>query len=288
VDDGSTDNSGKLCDEYKRLDKRIKAYHKENGGLSDARNYGIEKAKGKYICFVDSDDYVTSDMCEILYNDIISTNADVAMCNLVDCYGIICKIDNSNIERCVFSPEEAIREVMLGEKVRISVNAKLYRKNLFDKIEFEKGKTYEDAIIMVELLDKCEKISYNSSKVYYYIHRENSITTQRFSEKCYDVIYAYEKNRDIIMSKYPKIIYIADIRLCWARFVILERMAMSDATFDDNAIRYLKKRFLSIMRSRCLFGNLKKISLVILLLSKRMYRKVVKYYYRKKRSLVAN
>ena len=82
VNDGSTDNSGKLCDSLSKLDDRIKVYHKENGGLSDARNYGVERANGKYIGFVDSDDFIDSDMYKTLYDVIKRENADVAECNM--------------------------------------------------------------------------------------------------------------------------------------------------------------------------------------------------------------
>ena len=82
VDDGATDKSGKLCDELAKLDNRIMAYHKKNGGLSDARNYGVERATGDYIGFVDGDDYIDAEMYEKLYEAIKKENVDVAECNL--------------------------------------------------------------------------------------------------------------------------------------------------------------------------------------------------------------
>jgi glycosyltransferase involved in cell wall biosynthesis len=87
IDDGSTDSSGRICDEYLKRDSRIKVFHKENGGLSSARNYGIEKSTGKYIGFVDSDDYIAKDMYEVLYNNLQRENADVSMCGNYDVWG---------------------------------------------------------------------------------------------------------------------------------------------------------------------------------------------------------
>ena len=200
VDDGSTDSSGKMCEELSKMDKRVKVFHKKNGGLSDARNYGIDKAIGEYICFVDSDDFVTKDMCEILYGDIKKFNVDVAFCSFIDCYGNIPIVNNNIYERYKLTKKEAIEYVMIGDKVPISAVAKLYKKSVFDKVRFTKGKTYEDALIMIELLDNCENISFNTSKVYYYIHRMNSITTKKFSKNNYDVIYAYKKNYKIIQE----------------------------------------------------------------------------------------
>ena len=86
VDDGSTDLSGKICDEWKTKDSRIQVIHKKNGGLSDARNVGVELAKGKYIGFVDSDDYVSDDMFQILYQNIEKENADISICGMYHCY----------------------------------------------------------------------------------------------------------------------------------------------------------------------------------------------------------
>ena len=82
VDDGATDRSGEICDELAKLDNRIKVYHKKNGGLSDARNYGVERATGSYVGFVDSDDYIDAEMYEKLYEAITKEAADVAECNL--------------------------------------------------------------------------------------------------------------------------------------------------------------------------------------------------------------
>ena len=86
VDDGSPDSCGKICDEYAKNDSRVKVIHKQNEGLSEARNVGIMAAKSPYIGFVDSDDYVAEDMYEMLYENLIKTNADVSVCGLYDCY----------------------------------------------------------------------------------------------------------------------------------------------------------------------------------------------------------
>ena len=86
VDDGSTDDSGNICDKYAKKDKRIKVIHKENGGLSDARNIGLSIANGRYLQFVDSDDFIHKQMIEILYNTIINNNADISICDFDKVY----------------------------------------------------------------------------------------------------------------------------------------------------------------------------------------------------------
>ena len=285
VDDGSTDSSGKMCDDYKKVDKRIKVYHKKNGGLSDARNYGIDKSKAKYVGFVDSDDFITEDMYEILYNSIKKYDADISLARVIDCYDDIPEINNTDAKDCLFNKEEAIKKVMEAEEVSVHAVSKLYKKELFNDLRFEVGRTTEDGIIMIELLDKCNKIAYNSSCVYYYIHRENSITTRKFNEKTgYDVIYAYEKNKKIIEEKYPDLIDIANMRLCWAHFIVLDRMAKSDYEIDMNIVKYLRKRFSFIMKSKY-FTKGRKLSMMLLKVSSRLYIKAIKLFYNRRRKV---
>ncbi|HDT8053597.1 TPA: glycosyltransferase, partial [Enterococcus faecalis] len=86
VDDGSPDSSGAMCDQFAEQDQRVKVIHKENGGLSDARNAGIEIATGEYLGFVDSDDYIADDMYELLYTNIVKEDADLSICGIYDVY----------------------------------------------------------------------------------------------------------------------------------------------------------------------------------------------------------
>lgn len=281
VDDGSSDDSGKKCDSLSKIDNRIKVFHKENGGLSDARNYGIDKSMGKYVCFVDSDDFVTIDMCEILYNDILKYKTDVSCCTYIDYYDDKTVIKNDDVERYKVSKEEAIRYVMIGDKIPISAVAKLYKKSIFDEIKFEKNRAYEDALIMIELFDKCKNISINTSKVYYYVHRKNSITTSKYNKKrdC-DVIFAYEKNKSIIEKKYPDMIEIANMRLCWAYFHVLDNMIRSNYKNNKEIVKYLRDNYTFIMKSKY-FTKSRKISMFFLKKSVYLYKLIVKFFSKK-------
>ena len=87
VDDGSTDNSGNICDTYKSIDNRVRVIHKDNGGLSDARNFGIEAATGEFLYFIDGDDFIHEDTLESMYNSIMKTNSDISVCNMIRYYG---------------------------------------------------------------------------------------------------------------------------------------------------------------------------------------------------------
>ena len=199
VNDGSTDNSGKLCDELAKKDERIRVIHKENGGLSDARNRGIDEAESDLVGFIDSDDYIDSDMYEVLLKNLNNTDADLSMCALYDVYNNTPEAQVTNKETWELSSEQAIKMVMEAKILSVTAVNKLYRKSLFSDLKFEVGKIAEDAFIMVKLLDKCKKIVATNEKKYYYVHRENSITTQKFSTKFLNVIVAYEKNSYIIL-----------------------------------------------------------------------------------------
>ena len=285
IDDGSTDSSGKICDRYEKLDKRIKVIHQKNGGLSKARNIGIDNAKGKYIGFIDSDDFIKEDMYEILYKTIKDTNSDMAMCRVLDCFGKIPDIDNSESKIFVYEPMQAIKKVMEAEDVSVHAVSKLYKKALFDKgLRFEIGRTSEDAIIMVELIDNCKRIAYINSYEYYYIHRENSITTKKFSSKNYDVIYAYKKNYDILSKKYPELLDIAKTRLCWAYFNVLDNMIKSNYKIDNKIVKYLRNNFKFIIKNNY-FTKSRKISMIILKVNTKIYSFAIKEFYKRQRKI---
>ena len=175
VDDGSPDNCGKICDEYAKKDTRIEVIHKANGGLSDARNVGISKAKGRYIGFVDSDDYIKEDMYEILLNLIKKYDADVSICNLYDVIdGNECIRNKENGIR-EYSRIDILKEILLDKNIQSYAWNKLYKKELFDEIKYPIGKKYEDIGTTFYLFEKCNKIVVTSEPEYYYLKRADSL-----------------------------------------------------------------------------------------------------------------
>ena len=278
VNDGSTDKSGELCDQLALRDQRIRVIHKENGGLSDARNRGIDEASADLIGFIDSDDYIDTDMYETLYRQIKEANADLSMCGHYDVYHQIPEKQVSEIKTWELSSEEAIEMVMEAKILSVTAVNKLYKKELFNHLRFEVGKIAEDAFIMIRLLDQCQKVVATNEKKYYYVHRENSITTQKFSLKFLNVIEAYEQNANIIREHYPAIADVATMRLNWAYFYVLDRLLVDsdfkDKLLEDKLIHYLKQNRVNILRD-ARFTNARKISFLALLFSRKLYTQIL-------------
>lgn len=281
VNDGSTDNSGKICDAYSKKDERIKVYHKENGGLSSARNYGIEKANGKYLGFVDSDDYIDSDMYELLLDNLIKFDADMSLCGLFDMYKG--KPQKTNTEDRTFeaTPEEAIKIVLEAEITSVTAVNKLYKRELFKEVRYPEGKDSEDAFVIIDLLMRCQKTVISTKQKYYYIHRSGSITTLRFSPQSLHVLEAYKKNYKLVEKNYPALISVAKMRLCWANFNVLDRLIFDTSKqfteIEKNVIRYIKNNYFFIMRNKY-FTISRKISATALMFSKKFYRDCVRLH----------
>ena len=278
VNDGSTDQSGDLCDQLALRDQRIRVIHKENGGLSAARNTGIDHASSDLIGFIDSDDYIDEDMYETLYRQLRESNADLSMCGHYDVFHQIPEKQVSEIKTWNLSSEEAIKMVMEAKVLSVTAVNKLYKKELFNHLKFEVGKIAEDAFIMIRLLDQCQKVVATNEKKYYYVHRENSITTQKFSLKFLNVIEAYEQNANIIREHYPVIADVATMRLNWAYFYVLDRLLIDsnfkDKLLEDKLINYLKQNRVNILKDSR-FTNARKISFLALLFSRKLYTQIL-------------
>ncbi|MBQ6381829.1 MAG: glycosyltransferase family 2 protein [Clostridia bacterium] len=199
VDDGSTDNSGKICDTIASDNKSVTVYHKLNGGLSSARNYGIERANGAYLGFVDSDDFVDTQMYEILMHELLSSGADAAVCDYYNYY-------NSEQYSVRQMPEKETT-VFEGESAKLRVYHefsacnKVYKRELFAQVRYPEGKLYEDARTMYKIADKVEKLVIVPKPLYYYRQRQTSImgtfSTDNFLDRVsvWDEIYDFEKDK---------------------------------------------------------------------------------------------
>ena len=188
VDDGSPDRCPEICDNYAAMDDRIKVIHKDNGGLSSARNVGIKQASGEYITFVDSDDILHNFMIECMMSIIRIKNADMAVCLMTrDLRKSSMIIDTSKIKIEIFSGKEACEKMYESSFASlITACGKIYKKRLLDGIWFPEGKIHEDDFTSYRFFLQCNKIVYIQSAMYLYRSRRESITTSKFTERNFD------------------------------------------------------------------------------------------------------
>lgn len=194
VDDGSPDNCGQICDDYAKKDNRIKVIHKENGGLSDARNIGIKNSTGKYITFIDSDDSVNKKYIEVLYNQLIATNSDISICSYLRFKNYIDSNTSVEIEDSeVLTRQDILLRLYGSNRVNYVIACgKLYKIELFQNIQFPKGKINEDEYTAYRLYESSNMVSYNSSQLYYYRTRNDSIMNKKISEKRLEVLNSFD------------------------------------------------------------------------------------------------
>lgn len=206
VDDGSPDKCPQICDEYAKKDNRIKVIHKNNGGLSDARNKGLDMATGKYISFVDSDDYIDKKMIEKLYNNLLKNEADISICNIYKIYpnGTKIKKNLPQSEITVSDEEKYIYTYNKYGMITVTAWSKLYKKEIFTNIRYPLGKIHEDEYIIFDILKKANKISYFDEALYYYLQRTESIIGT-FSLKRLDIITPHE-NKLLSLKDNPRLL----------------------------------------------------------------------------------
>lgn len=191
VDDGSPDSCPAMCDKFAEKDSRIIVIHKENGGLSDARNAGLDIARGEYIGFVDSDDYIAPTMYEVLMKRIVSDKSDLAVCEYVRVYDSGEQLKNKQWHqkahnKC-YTSNEFIADLFIhnsGAYV-VTVN-KLYNREIFRTLRFPFGKQHEDEFIIHRVIAQCKNISYIEDELYYYRQREGSIMNRTFNVRNLD------------------------------------------------------------------------------------------------------
>lgn len=192
VDDGSPDNCPQICDEYVKKDKRIKVIHKENGGLSSARNSGLNISTGDYISFLDSDDFWHKDYLAILLNICIKYDADIAQCNFIRGTEILFPVIEKKNKLKIFDNHS----IFLKGYSKIIVWAKLYKRQLFDGIRMPEGKINEDDYTTWKLYFKAKKILVTDQALYYYTVNKNSIMANQLKKPRLDFIEAYEERID--------------------------------------------------------------------------------------------
>ena len=176
VDDGSTDHSPAICDEFAEQDERIKVIHKRNGGLSDARNAGLDVATGEYIGFVDGDDWVDEDMYETLYHLIYEHQADISICTHYTELPNRTKVKYKSKKTKIFSSQKAIATLIEDKIIQNYIWEKLFKRELFTELRFPVGWSFEDIALCYKIFHKARKIVLLQTPKYHYRTRPGSIT----------------------------------------------------------------------------------------------------------------
>lgn len=289
IDDGSTDSSGKICDDYLLLDNRVVVIHKKNGGLSDARNKGISVSTGEFLMFIDSDDYIDSDMVESLIDASINFNKSIACCAKYiekECGEYYIKNYSKEVE--CYSKEETIKMLLTNNKIDTSACDKLFKKELFKNIKFPYGKVYEDLATIYQVVELTDGTVHIGNPKYHYIQRNGSIINSDFNSKhlqyvevSKSLVEHYKKNNEIkdyaLVNYYLAVVTtIMDIKMKKAvkkynsEYILLKR------EIKNNIISILKNKKISITKRIMIlfiFFNLVKSAYFIKLITKKIKSK---------------
>lgn len=284
VDDGSSDRSFEICESFAKKDNRVRAIHQPNSGVSRARNRGLDEAKGEYIGFVDGDDCIDKEMYERLYKNLADNNADISICGIVNCFvkkdGTTEKVRQSPVDGFwIFSGEQALKEALQSRLYSVNPVNKLFKKELFDKLRYPEGKISEDAFLIPVVISKAGKVVYDSKPMYYYLRRENSITTSNFSDRDWDVVEAYKNHLNMVSEKFPNLKEVAKFRYLWAYTYVIDKIMLSENSenyLEDfkKAFNFIKKNILQIIFNPY-FSLKRKIAVMVLLINKKIYKKMI-------------
>lgn len=248
VNDGSTDDSSHLCEEYANRYENVYVFHKENGGLSDARNFGVSKANSDWIFFLDPDDYLEDFTLELIVSiqevhhaDLISTKVRAtSKYNAYTSY----KLQEPDSKGLVPITKEKALEAMLDDKIAtVSACAKLYHKCILEKVPFPVGKIYEDFYVVGQHLALADKIMISPIETYNYYRREGSIVRSTFTEKRYEFFDAVAKNEEVVRKEYiqsEELIQSLQAKKILGGFVVIGAKAdsgLKDFTKDKELLR---------------------------------------------------
>ena len=247
IDDGSPDNCGAICDEYALKDARVRVIHQENRGVSVARNSGLQAANGKYIAFVDSDDYVAKDYLEVLITSMTDTNADIAVCSFTEVAEDTSDFVSVSDKACLpveFQANDKMIALCNSDQITNYLWNKLYKKDLFNEIRFPVNVAFwEDAAIMYRLFDLCEKVVFIDKTLYFYVFRSGSATKHVTINDVLAQYHVCMERLEFLKEKYPELENFLVCSVCsvaynaWA----LWQREKFDSKMICDAVKFLKE-----------------------------------------------
>lgn len=205
IDDGSTDNSGIICDNYKLIDNRIEVYHKNNGGAADARNYGLDHMRGEYVTFVDSDDYIDFNMYEVLIKNAEEKEALISGCPSITEHHNGASYNNlADREKGFVSGKECILDFFYSTKHAWGAcHNKIYDSLLFQNIRFPQINHFEDYVVSLQLFSNVNNIYFCNRPLYHYNSREGSVSKRGFYKEKLQILDTAEWMKTYIMHSNP-------------------------------------------------------------------------------------
>jgi len=255
VDDGSTDSSADICDEYAHRYANVHAFHKENGGLSDARNFGMKHAFGKWITFVDSDDTLCPNYVSTMVKFAEENTLDIAVCDFYqtseDELGRTHQKKSSDREY-FWEKHNGTKVLLYQKKFTTSACAKLYKRSLFSSVQFPVGKLHEDVGTIYKVFEMAQKIGYIDKRMYCYLQRNHSITHTVFSIRKMDYIFLTLEMIDYFKNNNPELIKAAISRHFSACFQVLLMCPLEEVWEKEYnfLIEEIKKYAPTVMRDR--------------------------------------
>lgn len=280
VDDGSTDDSGRICDEYAQEDDRVRVLHIENGGLSNARNTGVNVASAEWVIFIDSDDYYDRRTVEYLVQlqkkyavDLVATSViEVRDFQSDDFIGSLTDIDSLKLDRYT-----ALKEMFYGNIVGTHPGGKLYKKEILMKFPFPKGMIYEDLAVSFEHIGACNEIAVGYINLYKYYRRPGSIVNSSYSDKFLDFYKAIELNREYVERDYPndqEMKKAHTVRYVFKGLHVVHALLGSQMYEQVNKIRKEYRRYWKDILINSHITRKNKLKYLLLLLSPHLYQKV--------------
>ena len=252
VDDGSKDNSGALADKLAEMYPIVKSVHKENGGLSSARNYGIEHSEGDKITFIDSDDYVEETYLADLLNMMNKFDADLAITSVVLRYPGEKGSDTNRFEPYCTDAKDAFYEVYAVKKVGWSACGKLFKREILGENAFPDG-FYEDSASMYKFIGRCKRVAIGDyDNNYHYIRRDGSITYTKLQKKHFRIFDVCDEISQYIKETYPDLDFICVMVYQNAVEQLLNRLKMSKKHYNAIFYKYrdyFRKNYVSYMRN---------------------------------------
>lgn len=286
VDDGSPDGCPAICDAYAAKYPNVIALHKANGGLSDARNYGVQHASADYVVFVDSDDYVDPEYLESLWKLHVKYGADIAVQGVIreTEAGKTLHIYRSTKEAIVDS-ETAVEKMCIGQQVSIFAYAKLYPKQFLLRSPYPVGKLHEDIFTTYRLFDQCKVIALGKDSFYHYLIRQGSIVNSTFTQRHMDSIQGVKELITFVEQKYPAIRSTANIRMAIEVNSLIHRAVQSERFYEvrENALKELQGKWHIVLYTTKLSMKIK-LQLMLCRVSANVYKRLFLFVMKRRRN----